>query len=130
MELIHFQLVNDGPSGSPLPTFLTNSSNYDAAISLANQTISWVQIPDILFNQGWNGFSLLVDDVERYVGNTLNFSLAGLEAGLPHFFRLAVCAYASVPGLLTLMEYFLVRKWRKCWRFYHASNPVVQWDVG
>lgn len=87
------QLVRDGPTGSPLPTFLTNSTTYNAAVVLANQTISWSNIPADIANQGWNGFALLVDDVERYAGNALNYSLAGLEAGLPHFFRLAVSAH-------------------------------------
>ncbi|KAG9314246.1 hypothetical protein JVU11DRAFT_5033 [Chiua virens] len=94
-------LVGDGSTGSPLPTFLTNSSNYDAAISLANQTISWAPIPDSVSSQGWNGFSLLVDDVERYVGSALNFSLASLETGLPHFFRLAYVTSGN-PGDFTM----------------------------
>ncbi|KAG6381055.1 hypothetical protein JVT61DRAFT_5451 [Boletus reticuloceps] len=94
-------LVNDGPTGSPLPTFLTSSSNYNAAITLANQTISWAPIPGNLSSQGWNAFSLLVDDVERYVGSALNFSLAGLEGGLPHFFRLAYASNGN-PGDFTM----------------------------
>ncbi|KAF8140386.1 hypothetical protein EV363DRAFT_1393295 [Boletus edulis] len=94
-------LVNDGPTGSPLPTFLTNSSNYNAAITLANQTISWAPVPGNLSSQGWNAFSLLVDDVERYVGSALDFSLAGLEGGLPHFFRLAYASNGN-PGDFTM----------------------------
>lgn len=54
-------------------------------------------------DSSWDGFALLVDDVERYIGPALNFSLAALEAGLPHFFRLAVrqmtrlcCAICSI----------------------------------
>lgn len=39
---------------------------------------------------GWDGFALLVDDVQRYAGPALNFSLESLNASLPHFFRLAV----------------------------------------
>lgn len=31
----------------------------------------------------------MVDDVERYTGAALNFSLASLQEGIPHFFRLA-----------------------------------------
>lgn len=46
-------------------------------------------LPDA--SQGWTGFALLVDDVERYTGTALNYSLAALQAGIPHFFRLAVC---------------------------------------
>jgi hypothetical protein len=50
-----------------------------------NQTITWDALPD-----GWDGFELLIDDVERYVGSALNFSLASLNASIPHYFRLAV----------------------------------------
>ncbi|KAF9244568.1 hypothetical protein BU15DRAFT_41808 [Melanogaster broomeanus] len=94
-------LVRDGPTGSPLPTFLTNSSTYNAAVTLANQTISWAGIPSDLVNQGWNGFSLLVDDVELYTGTALNYSLAAIEAGLPHFFRLAYVNNGA-PGDFTM----------------------------
>lgn len=66
-----------------------------------------------------------MDDVERYVGTALNFSLAGLEAGLPHFFRLAVSAYTSEPGLVTFMARSAVREQRNSWRFYHARNPLA-----
>lgn len=50
---------------------------------------------------GWNGFALLIDDVERFAGDALNFSLAALDATVPHFFRLAVsckpfCIYKAV----------------------------------
>lgn len=55
---------------------------------MANQTIAWDPLPDP--SQGWDGFALLVDDVERYIGSGLNFSLASLKEGIPHFFRLAV----------------------------------------
>lgn len=58
-----------------------------------NQTITWANIPSSIANQGWSGFALLVDDVEVYVGAALNYSLAALEVGLPHFFRLAVSAF-------------------------------------
>lgn len=75
--------------GSLLPFFLTNSTNFNASIPLHNQTIFWDTLPD-----GWDGFSLLVDDVQRYSGTALNFSLAALQEGLPHFFRLAV----SIPS--------------------------------
>ncbi|KAL6302145.1 hypothetical protein BKA93DRAFT_900915 [Sparassis latifolia] len=80
-------LQGDGPSGSAMPSFLTNSTNWNASIPLINQIISWSALPDA--SEGWTGFSLLIDDVERYTGATLNFSLGALQAGLPHFFRLA-----------------------------------------
>jgi hypothetical protein len=94
-------LVGDGTTGSPLPTFLTNSTTYNVSIAFANQTISWDSMPSAIATQGWNGFALLVDDVEVYVGTALNYSLAALEAGLPHFFRLAY-AMGGTPGDFTM----------------------------
>jgi hypothetical protein len=61
---------------------------YNTSIPLVNQTIRWGVLPDA--SDGWTGFALLVDDVERYTGTALNYSLAALQAGIPHFFRLAV----------------------------------------
>ena len=81
------QLIQDAPIGSALPTFATNSTNFNSSIPFINQTIFWDPLPN-----GWDGFALLVDDVERYVGTALNYSLAALQEGLPHFFRLAVSA--------------------------------------
>lgn len=94
-------LVGDGTTGSPLPTFLTNSTTYNASIALANQTISWHGMPTAIATQGWNGFALLVDDVEVYVGTALNYSLAALEPSLPHFFRLAYTT-GGTPGDFTM----------------------------
>ena len=71
--------------GSDLPVFATNSTTFNSSIPLVNQTISWDPLID-----GWDGFALLVDDVQRYAGSALNFSLASLDASIPHFFRLAV----------------------------------------
>ena len=87
-EHLTLQLQRDAPLGSDLPAFATNSTTYNASIPLQNQTIFWNPLPDA--SEGWDGFALLVDDVERYVGAALNFSLASLQAGIPHFFRLAV----------------------------------------
>jgi hypothetical protein len=52
-----------------------------------NQSIAWNPLPG---NGDWDGFALLVDDVERLAGTALNFSFASLQQGIPHFFRLAV----------------------------------------
>ncbi|TBU62056.1 hypothetical protein BD310DRAFT_811851 [Dichomitus squalens] len=79
-------LQRDAPLGSDLPAFVTNSTTYNASIPLQNQTIFWNSIPD---GENWDGFALLVDDVERYVGSALNYSLAALQPGIIHFFRLA-----------------------------------------
>ncbi|KAI0076231.1 hypothetical protein K474DRAFT_1598416 [Panus rudis PR-1116 ss-1] len=79
-------LQRDAPSGSALPSFATNSTNFNSSIPLQNQTIFWDPLPQ---DDVWDGFALLVDDVERYVGTALNYSLAALQAGIPHFFRLA-----------------------------------------
>ncbi|KAF7306792.1 LCCL domain-containing protein [Mycena indigotica] len=78
-------LRQDAIFGSDLASFVTNSTNFNASIPLANQSISWNAPP-----AGWDGFALLVDDVERYVGSALNFSLAAFNTTLPHFFRLAL----------------------------------------
>ena len=55
---------------------------------LRNLTLLWEGLPS--GSAGWDGFSLLIDDVERFRGTATNFSLALLDQGLPHFFRLAV----------------------------------------
>lgn len=75
----------DAAKGSPMPTWLTNSMTYNKSIPLVNQTIQWGPL-----RAGWDNFTLLVDDVERYVGTGTNYSLAGLNATIPHFFRVAV----------------------------------------
>ncbi|KAG9054310.1 hypothetical protein FS842_005492 [Serendipita sp. 407] len=80
------ELRRDAPLGSELPAFLTNATNWNTSIPLVNQTLLWDAPPPGL---NWDGFSLLVDDVERYVGTATNFSLSGLNASIPHFFRLA-----------------------------------------
>ncbi|KAF9270071.1 LCCL domain-containing protein [Marasmius fiardii PR-910] len=80
-------LVRDAPVGSDLPSLTTNSSNWNPQIPFSNQSITWSPLAE-----GWSGFSLLVDDVERYSGDALNFSLVALNASIPHFFRLAMTA--------------------------------------
>ena len=77
--------MRDAALGTDLPSFVTNSTNYNASIPFVNQTIFWNEFPE-----GWDGFALLVDDVERYVGTALNYSLSALDPDLIHFFRLAV----------------------------------------
>ncbi|KAI0030342.1 hypothetical protein K488DRAFT_79678 [Vararia minispora EC-137] len=71
-------LRRDAPVGTSSPVFL----RYDAT----SEVIRWASLPD---GEGWDGFSLLVDDVERYNGPALNYSVQILKEGLPHFFRLA-----------------------------------------
>ncbi|KAJ7076571.1 hypothetical protein B0H15DRAFT_955583 [Mycena belliarum] len=83
-------LQQDATLGTDLPTFLTNSTAYNPSTPLMNQTLFWKAPPP-----GWDGFSLLVDDVERYVGDALNFSLAAFKPGIPHFFRLALTSGGS-----------------------------------
>ncbi|CAE6397393.1 unnamed protein product [Rhizoctonia solani] len=82
------ELRRDAPLGSSLPTFITNSST--VVSSFANSSISWNAISSELSgSEGWNGFSLLVDDVQRLAGDSLSYNLSGLQAGVVHFFRLA-----------------------------------------
>lgn len=91
-------LRRDAPMGSALPSFATNSTNFNASIPWANQTIFWEPITD---TTDWDGFALLVDDVERYVGTALNYSLSALQENIPHFFRLAYTSDGS-PGDFTM----------------------------
>lgn len=82
------ELRRDAPLGSSLPSFITNSSTIIS--NFTNASITWPSISAQLYeSEGWNGFSLLVDDVERLAGESLSYSLAGLETGITHFFRLA-----------------------------------------
>ena len=82
------QLREDAPIGTDLPVWLTTAANYNDSIPLLNQVIEWGPLTD-----SWDGFVLLVDDVQRYAGPALNYSLAALNASLPHFFRLAVIIF-------------------------------------
>ncbi|KAI0830722.1 hypothetical protein BC628DRAFT_1355313 [Trametes gibbosa] len=91
-------LRRDAPLGSDLPSFVTNSTNYNPSTPFLNQTIFWNALPD---GEGWDGFALLVDDVERYVGTALNYSLSALDPGLLHFFRLAFTS-SGVSGDFTM----------------------------
>ncbi|GAA6029243.1 hypothetical protein JCM8097_003583 [Rhodosporidiobolus ruineniae] len=81
-------LVGDGTSGSPLPVFLTNSTNFAAAVG--EGVIRWMSADEAGADAAtWDGFALLVDDVLRQTGASTNFSLAGLDTGITHYFRLA-----------------------------------------
>ncbi|KAF8807725.1 hypothetical protein BYT27DRAFT_7098483 [Phlegmacium glaucopus] len=89
-------LRQDAPLGSDLPIFGTNSTNFNSSIPFLNQTIFWNPLIE-----GWDGFALLVDDVQRFAGTGLNFSLGSLNPGLPHFFRLAYTS-SGVAGDFTM----------------------------
>ncbi|KAG8843111.1 hypothetical protein FRB96_004360 [Tulasnella sp. 330] len=83
------ELARDAPLRSSLPIFLTNATN---PLANLDASIVWESISAAnTTREGWNGFSLLVDDVERYSGVATNFSLVALNlvATVPHFFRLA-----------------------------------------
>ncbi|GAA6019324.1 hypothetical protein JCM10207_001262 [Rhodosporidiobolus poonsookiae] len=81
-------LVGDGSLGSSLPIFLTNSSTFAAAA--AEGVIRWMSPDEAgVASEGWDGFALLVDDVLRQTGASTNYSLAGLDTSIVHFFRLA-----------------------------------------
>jgi len=81
------ELVRDGSLGTDRPVFISNSSSWNISTPLHNQTVSWGPIPDD--GNQWDTFSLMIDDVERLLANATNFSLAGLQEELPHYFRLA-----------------------------------------
>lgn len=107
------QLRRDGALGSSLPSFsnmtfsplnaTSNSSVLGTFFSSlvsdnSNQVISWPDIPtSLVSSEGWNGFSLLIDDVERYSGTALNYSIGALDWSVRHFFRLAVCVSPYYP---------------------------------
>ena len=78
-------LVGDGATGSPLPAFLTNSTNF--ASYVAEGIVAWEPISADLAAQGYDSFALLVDDVYKYSGTATNYTLAGLDASLVHYFR-------------------------------------------
>ncbi|TFK19197.1 hypothetical protein FA15DRAFT_674663 [Coprinopsis marcescibilis] len=83
-------LRQDDPMNTALPTFLTTSSTYDPSIPLSQQVIKWGPVP---VHSEWIGYSLLVDDVQRYVGMEREVAVGGLgtflNKSVPHFFRLA-----------------------------------------
>ena len=53
-------------------------------------SIGWTIPAGSAASEGWDGFSLLVDDVEQYVGSGLNYTIAALDRSVVHFPRLAV----------------------------------------
>ncbi|TFL06797.1 hypothetical protein BDV98DRAFT_498161 [Pterulicium gracile] len=92
------ELLRDATLGSEIPEFLTTAANFNSTLPLIEQTLRWAPLPD---NSTWDGFSLLVDDVERYVGPAMEFSLALFDPLLPHFFRLALTS-SGVSGDFTM----------------------------
>ncbi|GAA5911959.1 hypothetical protein JCM8208_002867 [Rhodotorula glutinis] len=81
-------LVGDGALGTALPIFLTNSTSF--ALALSDGVIRWMSVDEAgVTSEGWNGFALLVDDVLKQTGAATNFSLAGLDSSVVHYFRLA-----------------------------------------
>ncbi|KAJ6604512.1 hypothetical protein DFH09DRAFT_967925 [Mycena vulgaris] len=100
------ELRQDATLGTDLPTFLTNSTTYNAAIPFINQTLFWDVPPP-----GWDGFSLLVDDVERYVGDALNFSLAAFQPDIVHFFRLALTSGGNTGDFTNAATLFVNGTW-------------------
>jgi len=101
MRRFFLQLRHDAAIGTPLPAWVTNSTNYNSSTPLANQIIHWEPL-----RHGWGGFALLVDDVERYAVPALNFSMATLNASIPHFFRLAVSGWKY--DMLSVLTFVLV----------------------
>lgn len=69
------ELRRDAALGSDLPSLVTNASNWgDVAGELFSRAaLVWKGVPAELESQ-WNGFSLLVDDVERYTGTATSES--------------------------------------------------------
>lgn len=99
-----------------MPTFLTNSTTFDPSVPLHNLTLLWEGLPSES-SGGWDGFSLLVDDVERFRGIATNFSLTLLDQSLPHFFRLAVSRFIHFPAMLWLTLTSL------------SSRKTITWEI-
>lgn len=80
------ELRRDAAFGSDLPVLQTNASTWPAYTGeLFNEAaLRWEAVPSAL-ESDWNGFSLLVDDVERYRGTAKSavfvFFLALLDLG-------------------------------------------------
>ena len=83
-----FELRQDSTFGPSSPTFLTNSKTFDPTMALRNLTLFWESLPS--GSAGWDGFLLLIDEVERFRETATKFSLALLDQTIPHFFGLAV----------------------------------------
>lgn len=103
------ELRQDATLGSGIPAFLTNSTTFDPSVPLRNMTLLWEGLPSN--NNAWDGFSLLVDDVERFRGTASNFSLALLDQSLPHFFRLAFTTGNDVGDYTKPASYFPNGSW-------------------
>ena len=96
-------------------------------MSLQNQTIFWSALPS---GEGWDGFSLLVDDVERYVGVALNYSLASLQVDIPHFFRIAVRSILDLHrAFSSRVRPLAVYRFRGSGGLYDACDSMAKRDM-
>ncbi|CDZ98196.1 LCCL domain [Phaffia rhodozyma] len=83
------ELRRDAALGSTLPSFIANSTRFSLnQTGLGSLTVAWEPIPADLVNV-WDGFSLLLNDVERFVGVGTNYTATALNISAPYFFRLA-----------------------------------------
>lgn len=88
-------LIGDGTLGTSIPQFLTNSTNFVESISRGY--IEWMTIDQAGVNaENWDGFELLVNDVLVQTGTANNYSISGLNASVPWFFRLAYSQAGTV----------------------------------
>ncbi|GAA5913559.1 uncharacterized protein JCM6883_004458 [Sporobolomyces salmoneus] len=79
-------LIGDGVLGTSIPEFLTNSTNF----LREGGVVAWKSIEEAgVGAEGWDAVELLVDDVLVMSGQATNYSIAALNASIPHFFRLA-----------------------------------------
>lgn len=99
------ELQRDAAFGTGLPNWSTDSSNFVLnGTDLGSTLLSWQDIPEdqrsatSLDGSGWDGFSILLDDVLRWTGNTTSVTLSALglgngdrngPAGGLHYLRLA-----------------------------------------
>jgi hypothetical protein len=63
--------------------------------------VSWMGVEEAgTAGEGWDGFALLVDDVLRQTGTATNFSLAGLDTSIVHYFRCVPLSRALSPPFI------------------------------
>ncbi|GAA6060100.1 hypothetical protein JCM10212_003508 [Sporobolomyces blumeae] len=101
-------LIGDGTLGTSLPVFLTNSTTF--VYNATESFVQWLAIDQAgqaVQDEGWTGFSLLLDDVLVQTGISTNYSLAGLDTAVPHFLRLAYTKSGSAGDFTKAATAFL-----------------------
>ncbi|KAK7726454.1 hypothetical protein SLS63_007614 [Diaporthe eres] len=108
-------LQGDAILGTVLPTITASN------VTTSNITFSWSSVPE-----GYNGASVLVNDVERYRSaqdeQSLTWQRSGGDESLPEYFRFAYYALSAAYGLQT-GDYTKAGTW-------HANGTWEQMEAG